>query len=332
MPSRRAFTLIELLVVIAIIAILIALLVPAVQKVREASQRTRCANNLKQLAIAVANYEGSHKQFPYGGKSYGWCRFPGPPQSYGEAVIYNYSGWVEVLPYIEQGNLRVDKTQAICNVMEGNTGCCPPVKSAGVLAGDAVASGNGAIAATPLEIFRCGSDAGEPLLDTGQYYGIKSGSSLRGVKTNYDFCVLANYDCNQWKRQAANSKRMFGENSDCRMSMIQDGTSNTIMLAETTLEVYNGRTPGWAYRGWVQVGVDPGLAPINDWSYTSSTGVIAPVRGRLGSWARMGSLHPGGAQAAFADGSVRFLTQALDLTTLGRLAAMADGQKIPQLP
>src|SRR5262249_60117323 len=106
------------------------------------------------------------------------------------------------------------------------------------------------------------------------------------------------------KPKPAGTRRMFGENSDTRQAMIVDGTSNTVMIAETTLEVYNGRTPAWAYRGWVQVGIDPGLAVINDWTYNSSTGPIVPQPGRVGSWARMGSRHPGGAHAAFADGSV----------------------------
>src|SRR5882724_2892658 len=100
--SHRGFTLIELLVVIAIIAILIALLVPAVQKVREASMRTQCTNNLKQIGLSLHMNHDAHKAFPSGGWGWNWIGCPGQGTGRDQP-----GGWLyNVLPYLEQGTLR----------------------------------------------------------------------------------------------------------------------------------------------------------------------------------------------------------------------------------
>ncbi|MFN5435117.1 MAG: DUF1559 domain-containing protein, partial [Planctomyces sp.] len=93
-PRRHAFTLIELLVVIAIIAILVALLLPAVQQAREAARRTQCRNHLKQIALAIHNYESSFGQFP-------------PSMAISPSVTTNASWSIHgrILPYLEQVNL-----------------------------------------------------------------------------------------------------------------------------------------------------------------------------------------------------------------------------------
>ena len=96
---RRGFTLLELLVVIAIIAVLIGLMVPAVQKVREAANRMACANNLKQIALATHNFEGTHQKFPTGAHL---------PIYAGNRPTGGTNLWVELLPYFEQDNLYKD--------------------------------------------------------------------------------------------------------------------------------------------------------------------------------------------------------------------------------
>jgi prepilin-type N-terminal cleavage/methylation domain-containing protein len=324
MPTSRArtrgFTLIELLVVIAIIAILIGLLLPAVQKVREAAARMACSNKLKQLALACHNYESAYNKLPPAGVGYGWCIVSGPYT--GDPQITNMNGFVLLLPYIEQTALdsKLNKQLAFGNQATGY--CCSYVgNTGGTLTGDATTDGNGALMATLIPSFYCPSDPGDPMQGASSAYG--PGGALNGAKTNYDFVSSqSDFYCNYWRAAPSSGKYMFGQNSATKLTDVTDGTSNTFMLGETTKTVYNGRTASWGYRGWVMTGVDP-AAGINDWSYPVAG--FVPQPGRLGSWGRAGSLHPGGCHFAMGDASVRFVRESTATATLRQVATMSEG-------
>jgi prepilin-type N-terminal cleavage/methylation domain-containing protein/prepilin-type processing-associated H-X9-DG protein len=322
---RAGFTLIELLVVIAIIAILIGLLLPAVQKVREAAARIKCANNLKQVGLACHNYHDTNLMLPPAGKGYGWCNVGGPYQ--GDTQIYNLNGLSLLLPYFEQTALdaHFNRLEAMSTQ---NTGyCCGDVgNTSGTLVGNPITNGNAAQMANKLSVLLCPSDPGTVLQGPSAPYG--PGGSFDGAKTNYDFITSTNdFYCNYWRVAPPAQRNMFGENSTTRLTDVIDGTSNTLMLGETTLDVYNGRCASWGYRGWVMTGIDPRYG-INDWSFG---GFITPKVGRLGSWGRAGSLHINGAQFCFADGSVHFISQDVSVTTLTQFGYMAD-RTTPTLP
>ena len=320
--QRFAFTLIELLVVIAIIAILIALLVPAVQKVREAAARAQCQNNLKQLGIALHSYHDARKVFPPAGKGYGWC-IVSAPTYVGDSQIYNLNGLVLLLPYLDQGPLAGQFNMNAAMSAQNTGYCCSYVgNTSGTVTGNP-ATTNAPLMAMQLAVLRCPSDPGAKTQGASTAYG--PAGSFDGAKTNYDFISSTNdFNCNYWKVAPAASRNMFGENSDTRIARVTDGTSNTIAMGETTLDVYNGRCASWGYRGWVMTGIDL-RAGINDWSFSAAPSTVV---GRLGSWGRAGSLHTGGANFLFADSTVRFIDQNTNLTTLAQLGYMADGNSV----
>jgi prepilin-type N-terminal cleavage/methylation domain-containing protein/prepilin-type processing-associated H-X9-DG protein len=270
--GRRAFTLIELLVVIAIIAVLIGLLLPAVQKVREAAARTKCANNLKQIGLALHNYHDANNQLP-----------PGEVTQNGRGVTSANRNWVWsalILPYIEQGPLY-----SSLNPTPG-TGQVPQ-PTAGTAQGELVRS-------VP-PVYRCPSDTGPDVnLRLGNY-----------GKTNYPA-----------------NKNIFFLDTKTRLTDISDGTSNTLMVGERANPeggqpfVHIGAV--WASRfgtnnsyafeaGFMNVSMNPAAITAAG-ACCANTGVTDPDDIRSAT----NSLHTGGAQYVFCDGSVKFIKQTIE--------------------
>jgi prepilin-type N-terminal cleavage/methylation domain-containing protein/prepilin-type processing-associated H-X9-DG protein len=342
--DRRGFTLIELLVVIAIIAILIGLLMPAVQKVREAAARAQCQNNLKQLGLALHNYHDTYRRFPPGRKSAGTSEGYNMTTYAADPIIYNVHGLIFLLPYIEQGplyqkfNLNAAFGNFVSTVVPGYpiTG-----KKLTLAKPDAVTSGNAALSTITIPILSCPSDGGTPTISPSSYYSPDLGTTgIHAAKTNYDFICHQQgvYEFNFWGHTTLGNRYMFGENSTTRVTDITDGTSNTLAMGEQTLELYNGVTSAWAYVGWAMIGIDPvgnwnttfPIQGLNIWQYGTNPATAIP--GRRASWYNAASLHPGGVNFVFADGSVHFISQSIDIPSLTYLSRMADGQVIPHMP
>ena len=290
----RGFTLIELLVVIAIIAALIALLLPAVQQAREAARRTGCRNNLKQIGLALHNYLSSFTIFPPGSTStidYGvWSSNPSD---------YHLHSWASlILPNLDQGNLY--------NQVNYN-----------VSALDAV---NVAAASQQIAAYRCPSYNGNLFSQEPKYVALSPTYAIR----NY-VAIGATTVGNLWK----NPDGVIYSKSTTRMADITDGSSFTVLIAETREQN-------------AAVWIDGGTASLTSRRYDDSNapsysaGEIAinytPYYNSAGQgidclWAAS-SLHAGGALHLFGDGSVRFLSQHINASTYDALVTRAGGETV----
>ncbi len=320
--SRRSgFTLIELLVVIAIIAVLIGLLLPAVQAAREAARRAQCINNLKQLGLALHNYESTYQVFAMGSGNWGWCK-GGSSKSHVNVRIMNLNGLATLLPYMEQTPMynAINFSVAMSDFLGKGT-----YMGSGFLAGSARA--NTTVATSAITSLSCPSDNGirTTKYPGAGYYDAGTEPGPAGIHSNYDFMGEATLTCDRWLDVPTNQRRMFGENSTATIAGVSDGTSNTMAMSETTFDVYNGDCSAWMYRGWVMTGIDPVAGGINNWNNPWGLTGIPSRRGQLATWGWSGSLHPGGCNMLFGDGSVKFMKETTSKVVLFKLNFMADG-------
>jgi len=277
---------------VTIIAVLIGLLLPAVQKVREASQRTQCQNNLKQITLGLHSYAGTNGHFPsaYTGTGYnpGW-------------------GWSsKILPYVEQDALY---KQLGVDVVP----FAPP---------GTTEAGPTALMKTRLKVFRCPSDPAPDLnmarpgpdIGFGQFFALSNYRAIAGA-TTYPF-FYENLDMGG----------ILFQNSAIRFEQITDGTSNTLIVGECK---YNPRDaaavpPNPSACIWAGMS---GLTPQGSIRISDVMWWLDADASRLEGSASQafGSRHTGGAYFGFADGSIRFFRSNSDPTMVHWLAGRDDG-------
>jgi len=345
----HGFTLIELLVVIAIIAILVALLLPAVQQARESARRTQCKNNLKQLGIALHNYHDTHTVFPFatanpGGNYATEANMP---------VRTNFTGYLMLLPFIDQSALYSQfNFNAATGLYQGSANCgtTGTIPLAGT---QTEINENIRLGATRIPAFLCPSDT-SPATFTSKCVSASGGSGYTTLsprpltaKASYGFSAAmtvsqvtdGNGDGStstvaQWNAENRNMRAMFGINSNTRMRDLEDGSSNTVAIVESTLnnhEISNHNPLTWVAPGWTSFGINLQhvLVGINEFRccrYNSWTAANPGLFGVNGQGGMPGSSHVGGIQVVMGDGSVRFLSQNIGLQTRRYLARIADGQ------
>ncbi|QDT81608.1 hypothetical protein Mal35_50910 [Gimesia maris] len=347
--SRPGFTLIELLVVIAIIATLIALLLPAVQQAREAARRSQCKNNLKQLGIALHNYHDTHSCFPAGYYSYGTSNGSGPAWAAIDPDTWDAApGWTwgtMILPFMDQAVLY--------NALDLNRPCWD------------LANASAAQTKLPVFLCPTSSGGDEPFLvqDASGSPLVKGGSQLRFGRSHYvashgqESCwgecgssttgiVFTNIYTKTTKTVTINGDASkvadgpFFRNSRTRIRDVTDGTSNTIFLGEHSSKLSDktwvGVVPGAFTRPrFTSPENGPDAAATLALIHAGPSGgelditgfpIVHPVNFPTYHVGQMYSEHTGGGHVCMGDGSVRFVSENIDLLLWAELSSINEGE------
>ncbi len=307
---RHGFTLVELLVVITIIGILISLLLPAVQAAREAARRMQCANNLKQLGLAIHNYHASHGCFPPGcvqatapGKKNGWNRDGIPDFS------TNFTWPTMILPFIEQQNLY--------DMYDFKLSPCDPI--------------NAIAKSQPVMTYVCPDDELQineprPGQKGGGTSGVQSWQWMSRLRLNY----AANYGNTGYAQVDLGGVTFLGgfftNGRGYEAASIRDGLSNTAAFSET-LSIHGpeyGGPPGdgmiaeggQAFEGYLTPNSSSPDVVCN--TCIEDRVISVPCVVNMDDYQQTiasRSAHPGGVNSTLGDGSVRFVSNFVDVLT-----------------
>jgi len=338
----KAFTLIELLVVIAIIAILIGLLLPAVQKVREAAARMNCQNNLKQMGLALANFDGVHSRLPaamiHSGRYNSTTAPPyeGPEVNYkslgqaaGTRLVYNHTGFVALLPFVEQDPLFKTYNYQYASSLSSPYSLPVGPSPSG--------NPNHAVGGTFVKVYTCPSDENPgPVINAGAGNTADFYERTSARRSNYLFNtgLYTDYDAPWASMTAPAYKGPFGNDGAAAIGRIPDGTSTTIAIGESTqIHTSTSFGPYWGYgthtsvhgRGWYNVSNGQGFDFVPNYPYGACAGSTTKKCTYAWGWS---SKHSGVTNFVMLDGSVRGIRDGISAPTFGALCTHEGGEVI----